>query len=91
MNQPFNNTDRAILWGLLGFIAYELWKPSGLAALPQPSPGAVSISTLSPGESVASPWMQQLSGGLTWYSEDGTINQNVDFFTPRRGMFGRCY
>lgn len=91
MTQGFNQTDKAILWGLLAFIAYELWKPSGLAEVPAPSPGAVSLSTMSPGESVASPWMQQLSGGMTWIAEDGTVHQNVDFYTPTRGMFGRCY
>lgn len=92
MLNNLSNTDRLVLWGLLGFIAYELWKPSGLAAIPQTgSPGVMGLTSLTVGESTASGWIQQLSGNISWVDKDGTVHKNVDFYTPQTGMFGRCF
>jgi hypothetical protein len=70
------NSEKAVTWGLLAFIAWELWKPSGLQA---PGPGCGPATSPSSGI-VVPPWVKQLSGDL----------MQQDVFTPTCGIFGRC-
>lgn len=47
------NAEKAVTWGLLALIAWELWQPRGMAA-----GGATAQGTETP------PWVRQLSAGI---------------------------
>jgi hypothetical protein len=71
------NTERIVTWGLLGFVAYELYKCCNPAL---GAPGCnPPLSLPSSGES-APDWIGQL--GQSIYGED--------FNRPSCGLFGRC-
>ena len=69
------NSDRAFMYGVMAFIAYQLYQcchqGGGGGCAPLSYPGG-QYST--PG------WVQQLS----------QVETGEDLFTPQCGMFGRC-
>jgi hypothetical protein len=70
------NTERAVTWGLLGFIAYQLYQcchGTGDAGCSPP------LSIPSSGEGIPD-WVGQL--GESYYGQDLT--------RPACGIFGRC-
>jgi hypothetical protein len=68
-------TEQIVTWGLLGFIAYELYQGSGMGAAGCSPPSSLPSS----GESNPQ-WVGQLAGAV--YGQD--------FTTPACGLFGRC-
>jgi hypothetical protein len=69
-----SNNEKLVTWGLLGFIAWELWSSTGPAAT---IPGGTGIDTL--GDNIPV-WVKQLS----------RQSSDIDFFTRRRGFWGAC-
>lgn len=75
-----SNSDRTLLYGVLGFIAYQLWQQKNCACGERAS-GCAPLSSNDTSVSGTAPvWIRQLSA-----ARSGT-----DYFLPRCGMFGRC-
>lgn len=75
------NSDRTILYGVMAFIAYQVWQ-SRKCACGQSGMGSgcgIPSSPLTAGGMTAPPWVQQLAQ-----------SQGETFFTPQCGLFGRC-
>jgi hypothetical protein len=68
------NTEKAVTWGLLGLIAWELWKPA-------PTMGS-GIDTI--GNNIPL-WVKQLSR-----NEQLRNGTGIDFFRRTRGLWGMC-
>lgn len=70
----WSNTDRAVVYGALAFIAYQLYKQT--PAMGDTIAGCVPPESLT----IVPGWVQQFS--------NYTVGE--DYFTPRCGIFGRC-
>ena len=69
------DTERAVTWGLLGLIAYELWRGQGGGVGGCNSPSSLPSS----GDSTP-----------VWVSQLAEVVYGEDFSTPTCGIFGRC-
>lgn len=71
------NSEKFVTWGLLGLIAFELYRQNNPPAL---ASNCRSINT-NPGSGDQIPdWIQDLS----------RVETGKDYFGPRCGIFGRC-
>ena len=73
------NSDRTVLYGVMAFIAYQVWK-SRQCACGQTGGAAGCVS----------PSGEELPGSIPgWVQQLSKVN-GVDYFTPRCGVWGRC-